>query len=128
MEEPRDIRGTEFDWFATDQDGHVALFATAGQGPVPGGVFEALDAHDTISESIPISGLGSVAVWRSYAEAGLYAFDWSESLGSYIRVAEPVAGVDFKQAQAVAAIPGLPRLLDSFACSEAIHPRWQDGG
>jgi hypothetical protein len=89
-------------------------------------VFKALDAYDAIGEAIPISGLGSSAVWQSYAEAGLYAFDWSESLGSYIRVAEPAAGIKFKQAQAVLAIPGLPRLPNSFAHSEVVHPTWQD--
>ena len=83
------------------------------------------DAYAAVA-SIPISGLGSVAVWQSYAEAGLYAFDWSESLGSYVRLAEPVAGTKFNQAQSVEAIPGLPRLRCSFAESAVIHPAWQD--
>lgn len=126
MEEPRDIQGLEFDWFAMDLDGCVALFATAGRGPIPSSVFEAIDAHIAIGEYLPVSGLGSIAVWQSYAVAGLYAFDWSESLDRYIRVAEPIAGAAFKHTQVVAAIPGLPRWLLSFARAEVVRPTWQD--
>lgn len=127
MEDPRDIQGFEFDRFAIDQDGHVALFATAGHGPVPSSVLAASGAHDAVGETIAISGFGSPAIWQSYAQAGLYAFDWSEREGRYVRVAEPSAGAQFKQAQAVAAIPGLLRLPLSFSKSTAVPPKWQDG-
>ena len=127
MEEFRDIRGIEFDWFAIDRDGRVALFATAGNGPVPTSVLAASEAHDKIGEAISVSGLGTLAVWKSYAQAGLYAYDWSDLKGSYVRVAEPSPGAKFEQAHAVTAIPGLPRLALSFSQAASIPPRWQDG-
>ena len=127
MDKPREVQGVEFDWFAIDQDGHVALFATAGFGPVPASVLAASSAHDAVGESIAITGFGSFAVWQSYAQVGLYAFDWSDTEGSYVRVAEPFAGKEFEQAYAVAAIPGLPHLPLSFSSTTAVPPSWLDG-
>ena len=122
MDKPREVQGVEFDWFAIDQDGHVALFATAGFGPVPASVLAASEAHDAVGESIAITGFGSSAVWQSYAQVGLFAFDWSDSEGSYVRVAQPSAGKEFKQAPAVAVIPGLLRLPLSFSNTTAVSP------
>jgi hypothetical protein len=127
MEDPHDIQGIEFDWFAVDRSGCVALFATAGNGPVPASVLVSSDAHCAIGDSITVFGFGSPEVWQSYAHAGLYAFDWSNSQSSYIRVAEPTEGVEFNQANAVAAIPGLPRLPLPFSAVAAISPWWQNG-
>jgi hypothetical protein len=127
MEECRDIQGIEFDWFAVDRSGRIALFATAGSGPVPANVLAFSGAHNSIGDVIALSDFGSLEVWQSYAHAGLYVFDWSDSQGSYIRVAEPTAGVEFKHVHAVAAIPGLPRLPLSFSAVAAISPWWQDG-
>lgn len=127
MEKSCDIQGVEFDWFAIDRGGCIALFATAGGGPVPASVLAFSGAHNSIGGVIAVSGFGSLEVWQSYAHAGLYVFDWSGSQGSYIRVAEPTAGVEFKQAHAVAAIPGLPRLPLSFSAVAAISPWWQGG-
>ena len=127
MEETRDIQGVEFDWFAVDQFGHIALFATAGHGPVPASVLVSLEAHDAIGETIAVSGFGSSAIWQSYAQAGLYVFDWSDARACYVRVAEPSKGAQFKQSQAVAAIPGLLRLPLSFSKFAAISPSWRDG-
>ena len=127
MEESHDIQGIEFDWFVIDQRGCVALFATAGNGPVPASVLASSGAHSAIGDSITVSGFGSPDVWQSYAHAGLYAFDWSGSHSSYIRVAEPAGGIEFNQTHAVAAIPGVPRLPLSFSAVTAISPWWQDG-
>jgi hypothetical protein len=59
-----DLEGTEFDWWAADREGHVALFATAGYGEIPLAV---LDAHaephymvaiERIIRLVPVSGRG----------------------------------------------------------------------
>lgn len=127
MDKPRELQGVEFDWFAIDQDGSVALFATAGFGPVPASVLAASEAHDAVGESIVITGFGTYEVWQSYAQAGLYVFDWSDSEGSYVRVSEPSAGKEFKQARAVAAIPGLLQLPLLFSNTAVVSPSWPDG-
>jgi hypothetical protein len=127
MGESRESAGVEFDWFAIDQDGFIALFATAGSGPVPASVLASTSAYEAIGGSISVSGFGSSAVWQSYAQAGLYAYDWSGAQASYVRVAEPTAGSKFELAPAVTAIPGLPRLPLSFSKASVISPRWEDG-
>lgn len=93
MESSVDILGREFDWFAQDKDGATAIFATAGFGPVPPAVLACLELHDSISEFIPVTGWGSSKVWESYASAGLYAYDWDDSKGCYLRVAEPAGAL-----------------------------------
>jgi hypothetical protein len=84
-----DIAGMEFDWFAVDQDGNFALFATAGAGPVPDQVFDSLDRHGELAENITIVGWGTNEVWYSFARLGLFAYDWRDELKAYVRVAEP---------------------------------------
>ena len=60
-------QGTEFDWFALDDAGEVAVFATAGLGPVPAQVRTASEAHDAMGDRIAVTGRGTPTVWDSYA-------------------------------------------------------------
>ena len=75
----KDFAGTEFDWFAVDQDGNFALFATAGKGPVPDQVLHSPEPHDELAKSIAVVGWGSSEVWSSYARVGLFVYDWSDA-------------------------------------------------
>ena len=42
--------GTEFDWFAADSDGFVALMSSAGYGSIPDCVFEHFAQQQQIGE------------------------------------------------------------------------------
>ena len=90
MDSSTAIEGREFDWFARDQAGALAVFATAGSGPVPPSVLRCTAAHDAVGDAIPVSGWGSTQVWQSYAAAGLYAYDWDGTDHLYRKVAAPV--------------------------------------
>ena len=127
MTDSREIKGTEFDWFATDQEGRVALFATAGAGPVPTSVLALLEAHGLVGDSLEVEGWGTQSVWESYARVGLYAYDWSDSQGQYLRQAEPAAPLTNNVATAVSSIRNLPRFALLFSQTTAIAPEWQDG-
>jgi hypothetical protein len=127
MEESQEIEGTEFDWFATDQDGRMALFATAGFGPVPESVLAVTKAHDAVGRSLEVTGWGTTAVWESYARAGLYAYDWSDSQGRYVRVTEPAASLPARVAAAISSIPSLPCLALLFSQVTAVTPNWKNG-
>lgn len=126
MKETRRIEGTEFDWFATDRDGRFAIFATAGRGPVPESALALAKAHDAVGDTLEVTGWGTNAVWQSYSRAGLYAYDWSDRQGCYIRVAEPATSPPLKLAADIAAITGLPRVEASFSIATTIQPDWQD--
>jgi len=123
----REIEGTEFDWFAIDQDGRFALFATSGRGVVPEAVLSELDAHDAIGSELEVTGWGTSAVWHGYSRIGLYVYDWSDEQQRYVRVAEPAVPPVPQLASDLSACPGLPRLELSFAQVAAIVPEWQDG-
>jgi hypothetical protein len=88
-----DIAGREFDWFAMDNAGYVAMFATAGFGIVPDLVLADYLAHERLSEFFPIEHWGSEKVWDVYARFGLYVYDWKNGghQGHYCRVRVPTS-------------------------------------
>lgn len=96
-----EIRGFEFDWLASDADGHVALFSTAGGGFAPPEFLVDTDAHDAAIDSILARRASMRAIsarelklsventWTAVAERGLFAFDSDPNGGPYRRVAVP---------------------------------------
>jgi hypothetical protein len=83
-----DLVGKEFDWFAIDRNGAVALFATAGEGTVPQSVLSNTSNHNLIAEYLETPNWGSELVWTDLASYGLFVFDWNY-FGLYIKVAAP---------------------------------------
>jgi hypothetical protein len=98
-----EIVGLEFDWLASDADGHVALFSTAGGGYAPAEFLRDTDKHDTAIHAILASHASTTArfapalppgfenTWRLVAERGLFAFDSDLHGGPYRLVAAPDA-------------------------------------
>ncbi|WP_437719848.1 hypothetical protein [Sorangium sp. So ce861] len=96
-----DILGLEFDWLASDADGYVALFSTAGGGYAPDEFLRDTDAHDAAIDAVlawPASTVARFApelppglknTWRLVAERGLFAFDSDPHGGPYRMVAAP---------------------------------------
>lgn len=96
-----EIQGFEFDWLASDVDGHVALFSTAGGGFAPEGFLRDTDAHDAAIDTLLASATRTQArfapqlrsglqnTWLLMAERGLYAFDSDPHGAPYRLVAAP---------------------------------------
>lgn len=96
-----EILGLEFDWLASDADGYVALFSTAGGGYAPDEFLRDTDAHDAAIDAVLASPASTVArfapelppglknTWRMVAERGLFAFDSDPHGGPYRMVAAP---------------------------------------
>jgi hypothetical protein len=112
-------QGTEFDWFALDDAGEIAVFATAGIGPVPAQVRTASDDHDAIVDRVAVTGWGTPSVWDSYARVGLFAYDWDDQRRCYSRVGQPSQPVNEDLSGPLAAM-ALPRLALSFRNSPCI--------
>lgn len=110
-----DLRGIEFDWFAADSEGNVALFATAGEGFLPEGVTENHELHTAVAESLPAPRVGTAEVWLDYADAGLYVFDWSLPGGPYELRASPSCELKSAIKQQVLAATYMPRFSGSFS-------------
>ncbi len=95
-----DIQNLEYDWLGHDEDGHVALFSTAGYGYAPEAFLRDTDAHSDAIEALLASDATTEAVlfpklkptlantWRDVAERGLYAYD-SDPWGRYMLIAVP---------------------------------------
>lgn len=95
--------GTEHDWLATDSDGHVAFFSTAGGGYPPRQYLRAIDDYDSALAALfacPTSCAARFAPrlrsalessWLMAAERGLFAFDGDISnSGPYKLCAAPM--------------------------------------
>lgn len=121
MEDFPERQGTEFDWFALDDAGEVAVFATAGFGPVPAQVRTASEVHDAMGDRIAVTGWGTPTVWDSYASVGLFAYDWDDESRCYSRVGQPSRPIN-KDLSAPLAEMALPRLSLSFRNSPRIAP------
>jgi hypothetical protein len=119
-----DLRGIEFDWFAVDSDGNVALFATAGEGFFPENVAEHHAMHSYVSESLPAPRSGTAEVWLDYASVGLYVFDWALPGGPYQRRASPTCELHSAIRKQVFALPQLPRFNGSFSSAAKVE-FWQ---
>ena len=114
-------QGTEFDRFALDDAGEVAVFATAGFGPVPAQVRTASELHDAIGDRIAVTGWGTPTVWESYGRVGLFAYDWDDESRCYSRVGQPSRPINEDLSVPLAAM-ALPRLSLSFRNSLSIAP------
>lgn len=100
-----EIRGIEYDWLASDEEGQVGLFSTAGGGCAPAELLRDTDAHDAAIDAIlalpastaatfaPALAPGLPNTWKMVAERGLYAFDCDPNGGPYRLVAAPLAPI-----------------------------------
>jgi hypothetical protein len=93
----------EFDWFAIDKNGHVGVFSSLNQAPIPNAVLQTLEVYQKQAEAIallPKTGKaklffgGNLNDWKRYAENGLFAYDYrdahrSNKLNHYDLVAIP---------------------------------------
>lgn len=89
-----DFAGLEFDWFARDADGFVALLSSAGWGPVPDAVFEHYEAQMSIERALcNLCGISELADiprgFQALLHRGLFAYDWHKTYGPYRRFGVP---------------------------------------
>lgn len=73
--------GTEFDWFAADSDGFVALMSSAGHGPIPDCVFDRFDDQQQIEEYFAyLVGHPLMDDWARMilllSPCGVFVYDW----------------------------------------------------
>jgi hypothetical protein len=92
------FRRAEFDWLAFDRCNRVAIFTTAGSGPIPA----SLDIETTIDVAELIMSVerrcqaefvtepnGNHSEWDELARRGVFAYDWIERESAYVLIAKP---------------------------------------
>jgi hypothetical protein len=98
-----EFSGLEFDWLACDQDGFVAMFSSAGFGPVPEdavhlasvrGALEGIMALPVTGQATSIGGTTTPDDWIAAAQRGLFAFDWTHARDRYQLEALPSRAVN----------------------------------
>mgnify|MGYP001269893781 FL=1 len=135
--------GIDCVWLASDHDGHLGAFITAGIGPIPEDALDSVhmpveDIEDRLCQLPPVSQARLlVSVKRpddfiDLAERGVFVYDWTDinrTAREALRVYEPVA-VPTKPITAsslpsdLAALAKVLRLADiAFAACKAIDIR-----
>lgn len=114
-----ELEGREFDWYAIDNEGNLALFSTAGEGLIPAMVIDNYQIHDDVSEAIEAPNWGSSEVWSDYASLGMYVFDWDLPGGPYQR--ERVPTKDMSQELKQKILKAAVKLDVSFSQTETIN-------
>jgi hypothetical protein len=83
----------DFEWYAADASGQLAVFTSAGLGPIPQSVFSSRDAYVALVsflENRPLSPMctlnpnaeGDLWFWAESARRGLFGYDWNAPAGS----------------------------------------------
>jgi hypothetical protein len=85
MVTPLDVEGFDVGWIATDAIGHIALFTTAGRGPIPDSALPSTeDCEEWVLSLSEVSDVNSVTsmsganAFVAFAKRGLFAYDWSD--------------------------------------------------
>lgn len=117
-----DFLGYEFDWFAIDRAGCLALCSSAGYGEIPAIVIERSATASPPIEHINAliaaltergrhrcegRGPGSCSEWRLLGSRGLYVYDWDFWSGPYQRIIAPEVAIQASDLD--------PNLLDALA-------------
>lgn len=96
-----EILGLEYDWLASDGDGHVAIFTTAGGSYAPEEFLRDTEEHDrAIEVALAIPPLTEAVLaprlkpglrntWLDLARRGFFGFDGDPNGGPYAKVAVP---------------------------------------
>lgn len=78
-----DDQYTDWRWLACDAIGQMAVFTTAGSGPIPRSARATLEGGDASVDALSIHSAyrliphaGNVGDWISCAQRGLFAYDW----------------------------------------------------
>ena len=89
----------EFDWVASDSKGKVAIFSTAGKGPIPVNVSEDGEFLEEIIETIrqlpacckaiQVSDCGHCTDWLEVSKRGFFGFDWDSRRKGYRLISLP---------------------------------------
>jgi hypothetical protein len=118
MEVSRDFEGLDFEWFAIDREGRLALFVTAGEGFVPQSVASASDAISALSGTIETPHISTRQVWTDYGAVGLFVYDWVIPNGPYGLVQAPSEPIAAGLQQAILALPVVPKFDVQFGVTE----------
>lgn len=102
----------ELDWYAVDSNGNLGMFSAIMLAPIPEKAKESYDTYielTSLINSLPKSTSfvlvtteqGDFSAWTSYAERGLFAFDFQDvhraiAKNQYDLIARPVLPLNYR--------------------------------
>ncbi|WP_338523731.1 hypothetical protein NUH87_29115 [Pseudomonas batumici] len=85
MVTPLDLQDFDVGWIATDAIGQVALFTTAGPGPIPDSALPSVEISEELVLSLPevsdvdlVTSMSGANAFVAFAKRGFFAYDWSD--------------------------------------------------
>jgi hypothetical protein len=82
---PLVLQGFDVGWIATDAIGQVALFTTAGSGPIPDSALPSVENSEEWVLSLPelsdvdlVTSMSGANAFVAFAKRGFFAYDWSD--------------------------------------------------
>ncbi len=131
--------GIDWAWIGRDKVGRVAIFMTAGEGPVPGPALEQFNLEPspeerigalvTIGESMTVRKYAQMNSFEEPARRGFFAYDWSDvhetlatETGAYQLMARPLSEMRLGEGESALGIPleNVPVVTDSFVVNRYI--------
>jgi hypothetical protein len=79
------LQDVDVGWIATDAIGQVALFTTAGPGPIPDSALPSVENSEELVLSLPevsdvdlVTSMSGANAFVAFAKRGFFAYDWSD--------------------------------------------------
>jgi hypothetical protein len=95
MPEHDDLGHLDIGWLANDSAGHVAVFTTAGEGPIPRAAVPSHEVAEAFVHQLQetsdhrlLASMPDPSDFISFAKRGFFAYDWCDTRG-YELVAVP---------------------------------------
>jgi hypothetical protein len=121
--------GTDFDWFAADEEGNIGIFFNDSFGFVPEVVQASYRAH--AHQAQELAQADSLHLVRNLAHAGLFVFawsgqwepyNWSRPSEPYDQIAQPTQPMDPALQARILQIDQLPVLRQNFRSGTRVSP------
>jgi hypothetical protein len=133
---PEDLHRAEFDFVVVDADGHVALFSTAGFGPVPESslslpdIAHLPDPEGALLQLLHIVGVGkpegrgpgAAGDWLALGARGVFVFSWLPHQGPYERLVTPSRPVAFQELPQGVRTLVAATIAGSFSATRNLNP------
>lgn len=85
MVTPLVLQDFDVGWIASDAIGQVALFTTAGSGPIPASALPSVENSEEWVLSLPelsdvdlVTSMSGANAFVAFAKRGFFAYDWSD--------------------------------------------------
>jgi hypothetical protein len=101
------FKGSDVAWLAVDASEHVAVFTTAGLGPIPESALESVEHAEALIRALPVRGGHTLIVsiprpddFVDFSARGFFSYDWqdlhrsiAQERGAYDLMSVPISPI-----------------------------------